>query len=370
MLADQVRMRAYKEAIASTVKSGDVVCDIGTGSGILAFFSVLSGAKKVYAIEKSGIIEEAQKIAQDNGFSDKIVFIQGVSDKVDLPERVDVITSELIGFFGLEERLPVFKVDARKRFLKPGGKLIPFALELYLAPVESNDIWQDKFGCWRKDFYGVDLSSVKELALSQRFTLDCSGKLKFLAKPEMILRHDFYEDSSNKLVFNGEFAVTQSGVLHGFTGFFKALLSDGVCFSTAPDKPRTHWQQVFFPLQETFKTEIGDSIGYKIKGIPDKGSLFWQWEAKVVRNGEDLAHFVGSNFNLTEDELIFGKKGFRPVLKEDSLVLLKVLGSCDSIKTIEEISDFIIKEFPGRYKSKHDAQQEVVGIIRSMAKRA
>lgn len=249
MLEDKARMCAYKEAIERTVKKGDVVCDIGAGSGILAFFSILCGAKKVYAIERTEIIEEAQKVAQKNGFADKVVFIKGISDKINLPEKVDVVTSELIGFFGLEERLPTFKIDAKKRFLKPGGKLIPYGLELYLAPVESCDIWQNKIGLWQEDFYGVDLSLVKECALSQRYVLDCSGKLKFLAQPEMICRYNFYKDSVSSAVFGGEFTVNQSGLFHGFVGFFKAVLSEDVCLSTAPDQPLTHWQQVFSPCR-------------------------------------------------------------------------------------------------------------------------
>jgi precorrin-6B methylase 2 len=370
MLSDKVRMCAYKKAIECTVKKNDVVCDIGTGSGILAFFSVLCGAKKVYAIEKTAIIEEAQKLAQKNGFADKVVFIKGVSDKISLPEKVDVVTSELIGFFGLEERLPNFKIDAKKRFLKPGGKLIPFGLELYLVPVESSDIWQNKFGIWREDFYGVDFSLVKEHALSQWYALDCSGKLRFLAPPAMICKYNFYEDDETRLVFRGEFTVNQDGIFHGFAGFFKAALSEEVSFSTAPDEPLTHWQQVFFPLQAVFKTEVGDKVDYKIKGITEKSNLFWQWEAKVIRNGVALANFQGSNFNLAEDELIFGNKDFKPVLKPDSLVLLKVLDSCDGAMTIEQISESILKEFPDRYKSKKDAQQEVAGILRSRARLA
>ena len=143
MIADKVRMEAYRKAIHKVVNKGDVVADIGTGSGILAFFSIQAGAKKVYAIEQNKIIEEAEELAKFNGLEKKIVFIKERSDRVELPEKVDVIISELIGYFGLEENLLHFKINARERFLKPGGKLVPAWIELYLVPVEAEKIWKE-----------------------------------------------------------------------------------------------------------------------------------------------------------------------------------------------------------------------------------
>ena len=118
MIADQVRMEAYRKAIHEVVKKGDVVADIGTGSGILAFFALQAGARKVYAIEQNKIIEEAEELAKLDGMEERIVFIKGRSDRIELPEKVDVITSEILGHFGYEEHVARFKIDARKRFLK------------------------------------------------------------------------------------------------------------------------------------------------------------------------------------------------------------------------------------------------------------
>jgi predicted RNA methylase len=44
---------AYQQTIFETVKNGYVVVvDLGTGTGIFAFFACQAGAKRVYAIEK------------------------------------------------------------------------------------------------------------------------------------------------------------------------------------------------------------------------------------------------------------------------------------------------------------------------------
>lgn len=74
-LIDRKRTIAFKKAIKNTIKKGDIVADMGTGTGILAFFAAKAGAKKVYAIENDRYHFEnlTQNIAI-NGYKDKIFF--------------------------------------------------------------------------------------------------------------------------------------------------------------------------------------------------------------------------------------------------------------------------------------------------------
>jgi histone-arginine methyltransferase CARM1 len=72
--------------------------DVGTGTGILAFFAVQAGARKVYAVEASQSAEIAKLLIQSNGYADRIEVIQGKIEDIQLPEKVDIIISEPIGF--------------------------------------------------------------------------------------------------------------------------------------------------------------------------------------------------------------------------------------------------------------------------------
>jgi SAM-dependent methyltransferase len=364
MLADQVRMKAYKKAIHEVVKKGDVVADIGTGSGILAFLSLRAGAKKVYAIEQNDIIEEARALAKMNGLENRIVFVKGRSDKVELPEKVDVITSELLGCFGIEENLLRFKIDARKRFLKPKGRLVPSWLELYLMPVESEAIRKEYVGVWSDNFYGCDFSPVRNSAVSQRYVTDCSGRIKQLAPPSMISRIDFYKSDRIPSVFQSEFAISEKGIVHGFLGYFCAGLSRSVVLSTSPEKPQTHWQQTFFPLQGDEEVEEGDGVSCRLIAIAIGGNLFWQWETKVSRNGNELAKYSQSNFNIKKEEITVRKKDFKPALTETGEIYRRIFDLCNGSRSIGEIAEMVFAEYPEKYRDTKEVFEAVVSSLR------
>ena len=103
MLVDEERCRSFMRAIFKTVRPGDIVLDIGSGTGILALFACLAGARHVYALEHDGVIEVARRICRDNGFGDRVTFVRDWSTNVELPERVDVVITETIGNIGFEE---------------------------------------------------------------------------------------------------------------------------------------------------------------------------------------------------------------------------------------------------------------------------
>src|SRR5437762_2323299 len=87
---------AVRDAIRAAVKPGDVVVDLGSGSGILAFFACEAGARKVYAIEQQHTADAAALLAKHLGLADRIEVIHERSMNVELPERGDVLVTETI----------------------------------------------------------------------------------------------------------------------------------------------------------------------------------------------------------------------------------------------------------------------------------
>ena len=141
MIADRERFDAYSKAINKTVRPGDAVLEIGCGPGAFALLACQAGARKVYAIDSEEIVHFARELAAANGFADRMQFIESDSRKTDLPERVNVIVSDIRGslpFFG--HAIATIE-DARQRFLAPGGRLIPQLDTLKVAVIEAGDFY-------------------------------------------------------------------------------------------------------------------------------------------------------------------------------------------------------------------------------------
>src|SRR5262245_52708015 len=115
------RLDQYACAIARAVRPGDVVVDLGAGTGILSFLACAAGACRVYAIEASHAIAYGELLASKAGFLDRVHFIHERSTLVTLPERADVLVADIHDTFGLQAGGLGAFIDARDRLLKPGG---------------------------------------------------------------------------------------------------------------------------------------------------------------------------------------------------------------------------------------------------------
>jgi hypothetical protein len=61
-------------------------------------------------------------LVESNNLEDKVFIVAGKIEEIDLPEKVDVIISEPMGYMLYNERMLETYLHAKK-WLKPGGKL-------------------------------------------------------------------------------------------------------------------------------------------------------------------------------------------------------------------------------------------------------
>src|SRR4029079_16394519 len=126
MLGDRRRLDAYERALRQAVAPGDIVVDVGAGSLILSLLALECGARRVYAIEADPQMAAlATQIAVDNCLTGRLTVVVGDARTVRLPERADVLVSEMMGNLGPEEEMAVILQAAARRFLRPGGKVVP-----------------------------------------------------------------------------------------------------------------------------------------------------------------------------------------------------------------------------------------------------
>src|SRR5215472_1028475 len=214
MIADRVRVEAYAEALRRTVHKGSVVVEIGTGPGIFAVLACQLGARRVYAIEPSEIIQVAREIAVANACETKIEFFEEFSDRVTLPIRADIILSDLRGVLPLFQRNIPAIVDARRRLLAPGGTLIPRRDMLWAALVEAPEPYNGLVNPWDRNPLGQDLSAARRLVVN-------TGQKVRLTPDQLLSAHQLWATLDYRTVEsfdvrgNLEWRVKRKGTGHG-----------------------------------------------------------------------------------------------------------------------------------------------------------
>lgn len=287
MLNDHHRTNAFREAIKRIVFPGDVVVEIGMGTGILSAFAVLSGAKHVFAIERTHNMPKfAQRFFEMNGISDRITIMEGDSINIDLPEKADILISEIVGNDPLGEDILRTTGDAVKRFLKPSAKLIPGNLRIFGLPVSIPEPIISKYffrpgtaSKWQKS-YGFDFETFVEISKKQNhsanFNTFDSRDWQVITEPVLLFEIDLKNCPTGEIVSKNCVLVTNSGELNGIIVYFETDLAEGIGFSIHPEKstPENSWSSKVWMAGTPLVLSAGELIEICYSYTGDRGSEF------------------------------------------------------------------------------------------------
>lgn len=268
MIADNVRVGTYYKAILRYIKPGDVVIDLGTGSGILSFFAARQNAKHVFAVDYSDFIRVAEQIAMHNKI-ENITFVKSNSRDFAPPDKVDIIVHEQLGYALFNENMLKNVFDLKKRALKETGRILPGRFELYMEPASLNDAHRVPF-IWERELHGIDFSFLKTDTFVSKYKppsyrsrfIQPSAINKFLCKPEAILRFDMNEMQSDDELprqLKCSKKVIHTGQLDGLCIFFNVIFDNEIQFDTSPLGTYTCWDKCMIRLEGRTFAE-GDMI--------------------------------------------------------------------------------------------------------------
>lgn len=362
MIADAVRMEAYVGALRAKVKPGAVVLDIGTGTGIFALIACQLGARRVYAIEPSDAIAVGREIARANGYGATIEFIQGLSTAVTLPERADVIVSDLRGVLPFCTRhLPAI-ADARRRHLAPGGTLIPQRDTLWLACVEAPEAYAHVAGPWFEGAYGLDLRAAFDIVTN---TWERAGirPEQVVSEPRQLGVIEYTTVESADFVATVRSAVTRAATAHGFCAWFDATLAEGIAFSNAPGRPEAIYGKAFFPWSEPVALLPDDQVTVTLKADLIGEDYTWSWNTRVADGADRTkAQFRQSSFYgepLAPAQLRKQSAAHVATLNDDGIIARETLRMMQEGAALGDIARHLAQRFPGRFASWQDALSHV-----------
>jgi protein arginine N-methyltransferase 1 len=354
MVADGIRTGCYARALREAVQPDSAVLDVGTGTGLLALLACRFGARHVYAIEPSDAIALAQEMARANGFGERITFIQGLSERVALPEPVDVIVSDVRGVLPLYQRSVASILDARRRMLTPGGVMIPRRDVLMVAPVDASNLYEKHARPWASPPQDLNASPAKRYVLNTWHSGRATPE-QLLAEPAQWGELDYATLESPNLRGDAGWTTEHTGVLHGLSVWFDAELAPGVAYSNAPDRQELIYGSAFFPLEEPVALDPGDRVEIGLRADLVGDEYTWSWATKVQADGGEgrlKARFSQSTFfsqPVLPAQLDKRAATHRPRLSEDGEIALFILRGMREGHTLEQISREACAAFPERF---------------------
>ena len=266
MMNDEVRNKAYSDALKLAVGDGDVVLDIGTGSGLLSLMAAASGAEKVITCETSRTIAQAAKeIIDINGYSGKISVLNKKSTDlvvgVDLPQRADLIISEVLSSEFVGEGVRTTILDANKRLLKKGGRMIPQSGKIRIALIDNSpEIFNNTSVA---SVHGFDLSKFNSIS-QNKFNLKLRDKPLLLSNPEDAFNLNLYHDSEvvgeEKII---KLRVNQNGLCVGLIQWIWIHLYKEIEYENKPGENDSHWSTPIYLFDEPVVAKIGDVLEIK-----------------------------------------------------------------------------------------------------------
>jgi hypothetical protein len=373
-LDDRERISAFRKAINETVRPGDVVLDLASGTGILGLLACQAGARQVYSIDDGGIVQLARDVARANNLSDRFTFLKGMSTRIALPEPVDVVIADQIGRFGFEAGVFEYFADAKKRFLKPAGRAVPERINLWVALVEHRIQWEN-IDFWSHRPAGFNFDPARAIAENTGYPVHLQPK-HLLGDPLDAISLDTLEHGAKPITFSNAIRATRAGTLHGIGGWFSAVLSPNVTMTNSPlARRRMNRSNVFFPISRPVAISRGDNVNVSFSILPQEMIVTWKVEVLPVsgrkKRASPASRFVHSTLNgmlISREDLKRTDPESIPVMSEWGNARKTVLELCDGKRSLKQIEDGVWKDHPDLFPTRGDAAVFAAEVITRYAR--
>lgn len=292
LIADAVRNRAFRDAMAKLITPGKtVVADIGAGTGLLGLIALKLGAKEVFLYEAAEVAGVAHEVLKTNR-ARECHLMPCHSTEMDDPPKVDLVVSETLGNYALEENIIATLDDARRRHLKAGGTVVPQRITQFIVPVISDRIYRE-LTVWDETGLGIDLTPARTMSLNnvyvRTFTTDELLDGGRAAKAWDVV--DLSRDKRSSRKGEATFKFTTPTKIYGFAYWWSADLAEGVELSTSPGAAKTHWEQLFFPLTTPIAASPEQSVMVSVRSqSSEEAGTHLAWTAvHVDQSGKSIA---------------------------------------------------------------------------------
>jgi SAM-dependent methyltransferase len=352
MLADPVRGAAYLAAVRDTVRPGSVVADIGAGPGVLGVYAATLGARRVFLVEPDASVYAGAALAAENGVADRVELIRMPSTEIDLPERADVIVSDLRGVMPFHGHHLAAAADMRHRLLAPGGVCIPRRDTVWTALLEDGALHDRTVGAWSALPPALAHTSFARL-LANRWHRTRATEAQLLSEPAPFVTLD-YELAAPVLSRRWNAFASRDGTAHGLLLWFDAELTPSIAFSNSPAAPPALYGQAFFPFSPAIELRRDQRLVMELRGVLSGDDYAWIWTA-TDENGQCVRQSTLHRIPMNPDALARRAEQFVPRRSADAEVLLALIAATDGTLSFGALASVLHERFAERFPTRESA---------------
>lgn len=263
MLADEARNDAYRRAIEKAAPGRRLALDIGTGSGLLAMMAARAGAARVVACEMiQPLARAASRIITQNGYGDRITVVAKRSTQLavgaDLPERADLLISEIVDGGLLGEGILRTLRHANSMLTTPDAAVIPMAATVWGALIESADLRRQH----RLDSVaGFDLSELdmfRNPLAHHQFDM-AHEPHRVLSGTAELARFEFQRLPESAAARTQALEIVADGMAQAIAFWFDLRLDEEITLSTRPGAA-SHWRQAVVVFDRDRPVRRGEHV--------------------------------------------------------------------------------------------------------------
>lgn len=233
-----------------------------------------AGAGKVWGIDGSDAIHIASETARIAGLADNYQCVGEQTFRAELPERVDVLICDHVGYFGVDYGIVELMSDARRRMLKPGGRMIPERLRLFLAGVRS-DACRGLLDAWETSYVPSQYHWLRDYAVGTKHAVTYKPD-EIATNPVLAGTVELGADAPDALVFKAVLSIDETGQLDGIGGWFDCDLGGGETMTNSPlARDKISRYQVFLGFDQPLMVEAGDAVEVSVRVGHQNSILAW-----------------------------------------------------------------------------------------------
>jgi type II protein arginine methyltransferase len=276
MLNDAPRNDAYARAVAAVVRPGDLVLEIGAGSGLLAMLAARAGAAQVVTCEQAPpIAAAARDIVAANGYADRITVVGARSTRLrvgaELPRRADLLIMEVFDTALVGEGVLLALHDAHARLLQPGARVLPRRARLIAQVIECPEL-RGVNPIAR--IAGFDLSGFDRFRAPGGQSIELSREpYRPLGPPIELATFDFAVPQPRAGSAQVAATMAVAGTAQAIALWFTLELAPGVGVSTAPGGPRNHWRQSLHFLEADRAVSANETVAVTLRYADERLDL-------------------------------------------------------------------------------------------------